>query len=469
MEKIEKNYESLPLKDMNLYPSIYTDVSEIARATRQVLKNGPSLLQNGKIITRTDSFYIPEEYFPKGAASIKNNDIENGSSEIFSLLKKELSLEAFEEKNVKETLSFLTNSLNFAKSYFTEYLGLGLPSDLKKIKEFNTLNDIISFLKRTHGLKEREGIASSPYYCALVQIMRAEVEYKRGDFEGLEKNAEWIENEIFNKQEEFIHFVKTGNVDEAWDEIVIISGNMEEAPSKARFSVRGKTHERAITKMLGKVNFNSREAINDGIGLRLEVPDNVNEQELISFLAHYFSKKFSATHLECKDNNFLNTENLQNIKRFEALLDKQDVVLKPQDNEASNEKYKAIDLKGYMRVSAEEKKQPFEVQIVRLGNNNEDGMARHEIYEPLQKMIVVTRLLGSFSEKYLDLLVARAAHETRFSPEKIKQYYLERELVEVHSTGRNRKIKSFAAQNTINRIKSGGLIPNRISFRKNSF
>ena len=145
---------------------------------------------------------------------------------------------------------------------------------------------------------------------------------------------------------------------------------------------------------------------------------------------------------------------------MKELLDKEDVVFQSQHNPATNKNYRAIDLKGFLRVS-EGKRIPFELQIVRLGNKNEDGMSRHEIYEPLQKMIVVSRLLGSFSEKYLDLLVQEAAKTTGFSPKKIKKYYLDRSLVEVKSKGRNRKIKSFATKRIL-QLKENDLLPERI-------
>lgn len=469
MEKRE-NTLKLSHKEWNGYPAFFTETKNTLRATKKVLEEGALESYEGKpIVTNTDAFFTPSEYFPDTRKNIiRGTDIleKRDETKIFSLLLTELGASSFEKENIPETLKMLTQALFYAKKYMEEYLSLELPSDIKRINSFKNTNDLFMFLRKTTGLKSGEALGNSPYYCALVQVMRAELEYKRGDFDRLEQDAEWLENEIFEqKGKEFLHFIKRGNIDKDWNEIVVVSDNMEEAPSTARFSSRGKTHERAVTKMLAKVHFSSSEAINDGIGLRMEVPNNVKEQELIPFLARYFTKRFKASHLECKDNNFCEKVNEDDLANFKSSLEEEDVVFVPQDNAVSNKKYKAIDLKGYLRIS-DKKKQPFEIQIVRLGNENEDGMSRHEIYEPLQKMVVKTRLLGSFSEKYLDLLVNEAAEETGFSKEKIKKYYLEHALVEVKSSQRNRRIKSFAAKKTFLRLQEGNLVPSRIKLRK---
>ncbi len=466
----ETQIPKLSKNDINMYPSFYTDtgdpVSGFSIKVNFVLEKGTIYDDQGDLLaTRTDLKSIPSNYFSKNNIG-KSKDSLNKKNKIIDLLKEELGIEAFQQENIQETLKNISLALGNAKMYLTEYLGIPLPKDILQEK-IKTSTDLINFLKKTRGLKPDAKIGLSPFYCAITQVMRAEIEYQKGEFDLLEKEAEWLGKVLFaetKEENELTHFIKTGKrTDELWDQIVIVSDDVKQNPSIAQFNSRGKTHERAITKMLAKIQFNKKEAINDGIGLRFEVMDDVEIKELIPFLARHFKEKFGATHLECRDNNFLLEESEEYREMFEELLDNEDVIFNPQYNPATNKNYQAIDLKGYLRVT-ENKKQSFELQIVRLGNKNEDGMSRHEIYEPLQKMIVVSRLFGSFSEKYLDLLVTEAAKNTGFSKEKIKEYYLERSLVEIKSKGRNRKIKSFATKRSL-KLKENGLLPERLSVK----
>ena len=318
----DKENPQLSRNDINPYPSFYTDieapVSGFSVKIHRVLEKGVIYSEGDLIATRSDLKSIPSNYFPNNNVKIKSKDFLNNAYKIFDLLKEELGEKAFQQENREETLKNISLALENAKIYLTEYLGHPLPMDVLK-EEIKTDIDLINFLKKTKGLKPGAKTGLSPAYCAIVQIMRAEIEYQKEGFDMLEEDATWLNESLFavpEKENEANHFIKTGKqTGDSWDQIVIIPDEEDDDVFMAEFDSRGKTHERVITKMLAKIKFDKKEAINDGIGLRLEITDNVETKILIPFLVRYFKEKFEATHLECRDNNFLKEEGVDYEKK----------------------------------------------------------------------------------------------------------------------------------------------------------
>ena len=109
-------------------------------------------------------------------------------------------------------------------------------------------------------------------------------------------------------------------------------------------------------------------------------------------------------------------------------------------NHSSNKNFKAAKIRGEFEVPKEGKEgklimtRNFEAQVVLVDNKNETGLAQSKIYKRVQKLSLFSRLFGSFSERYLDLVCEEASEATSISKEKIKKYIMDNFLIKLRLT-----------------------------------
>ena len=422
----------------HLAPSseFYVNSGKFSGRINEILDRG-GIEKGGAKVTTSDLFYLPEEYV-------------GDENKLYSLLRRELDVNDIDNG---ETLFKLNKALELARGYLKDYLRIDLPREIEFMDDFSDIEDVFSFLRKTKGLGEGENSGVfAPMYCALATVMGAEWEYIKGDLKHLEEDATTVFDELLAyKGGSEDRIIKKKKTNDGWNEVEISSPDGSIADGVI-CKARGKGHYRVISKMLAKVNYDRMEAINDGIGLRFEIPDGVDIKKLTPFLLRFLKSKFNASELVCKNNNLCSRGEVQEM---EEILSEEGVGFRDRDNKLSDNNYRAFGIEGKLIVDGK-RNQPFEVQIVRIGNRNEEGMTRHEIYEPLQKLSVMSRLFGAVSEEYLEQMMADASEETGIPREEIKDYFLKKRGVrELNINGRIR----YVAGDHIARMVKAQIIP----------
>ena len=412
----------------------------------KILETG-GISRMGENITLNDLFSIPREF--------TKEDILNVAAMALEIKPEEL------EQNMDK----ISECFRDAKVFMNEYLLQDFPKSIQKIEGFKNSDDLFNLLKKTKTLKKTGGsIGLSPAACAVTLITIAEWEYRKGNFEGLKNESEYIYKKLFEEDESgTTRFHETRKKkDKDWSEVGILTD--ESGWVDASFSYRGKGKDSTINKILQKPELTSKEVITDGIGLRFEVKTKEDAQKLITFLAKNLQEKFEMNKLLFSNvGGLIDEEEIENLKE---LLKNKNIFSVNKNNPSSHESFQALKLDGEIKVpeNGEEGRiiigRSFEIQIVLTDNNNETGLAQHSIYKRAQKLSSYTRLYGSFSEDYLDLICKEASNASGLGAEGIKKYFVKRFLTGLENS-KTKKIKP-ASKDQIERWDKAGFLPKDI-------
>ncbi len=419
---------------------------------------------NKENITPLDLFSVPE-----GLSSEKKKEI----------IAKNLN---FKVEELEERLADISRYWQEAKRFYRDFLipkgnrEKVFPKEIEELKKFKNLEELENTLSKATVLKKGDKLGYGPFYCVLFTLMIAVREYEKEKFEGLKKESEYFAEQLFQKDKKGIcHFYRLGDEDDGWSQIEILTKENEKI--NAWFSFRGKSKNSMIMKLAIKPEFSVEERVQDGIGLKFEVDNEEDAKKLFLFLSKFltdknFSKKvfvkdlvFENINLFKEDKNFKNF--LQEIKEHDVSYLKLDDDKK---NRLSNEKFQAAKILGKVELPENAQKENkdemiernFEIQVVLTNNKNETGLAQHKIYKRAQKLALFSRLFGSFSEKYLDLICQEASEESGLSKEKIKEYFEENFLVRIKTKGSKTKVKKYVAKSQAERWLKAGIFPKNI-------
>ncbi|MDA3815507.1 MAG: hypothetical protein PF549_04015 [Patescibacteria group bacterium] len=417
----------------------------------KILEMG-GISREGENITANDLFSIPKEFTGK---------------EVRGLIATALELK---EEELEENIDNISDCFREAKSFLEDYLRQGVPKEIERIEGFKNVNSLLNFLRKTKTLNKGEPMTFSPIACSLTLITLAEWEYKKGNFEGLKMESEYVNNKLFEKDKSgVVHFHETRKKeDEDWSEIGILTNSNEWV--NASHTYRGKGKDSTINKILQKPELTAKEVISDGIGLKFEVKTREDAMKLITFLSKNLQENFVMDKLLLSNvGDLLENDESEFLKEY---LKDYNIGMLSESNPSSHKNFQTLKLEGEVRVpeNGEEGRKivgrNFEVQVVLASNNNETGLAQHSIYKRAQKLSSYTRLFGSFSEKYFDLICEEASIFSGLGKEKIKDYIKKRFLVKIT----NSKIKKpkLASKDHIERWEKANFLPKDIEIIKNT-
>jgi hypothetical protein len=409
---------------------------------------------NGENITPIDLFSIPEGI---------NDD------QLDLIIAKNLNIPANE---LEVRLSEISHYWDESKKFYQTFLVANanpkatFPREIEKKDKFENLIDLRKTLRKATHLKKGENLGLGPFYCALFSIMIAEREYEKEEFSGLANESAYIKDKFFKADEDGIqYFYSSRNEDAEWTKVGVLIG--DGSWMNARFTYRGKTRNSAVCKLASKPEFSASEIIKDGIGLKFEVSTKKDVENILFFLSVYMQDNFSASNIVFENTALFDKNEKEEIsKKFGD----RGVTYMSNVNKSSHKNFKVAKIRGRMKIPQNGKdgnmiaERNFEIQIVLTDNENETGLAQNKIYKGIQKLSLMTRLFGSFSENYLDLISKEASEASGLSNAKIKDHILNNYLYKLVSRSRDAR---YISRDQFERWKKAGMLPLEIKINGN--
>ena len=380
--------------------------------------------------------------------------------------------------DIENKLEAINKSLIKARDYITEYLHRDLPKEIQNLGEVKSSADAIKLFRKTAAAKGGDGVGLSPAYCALISVAVASFEFNKKETDGLMKESEFLYEKMFQEtDEEGVNNFHRLKKDEDGYDVTAVYDDIENNMPKVRSYFRGKNENSLISKFINKPEATAEEAAKDGIGFKFEAHSIEDIKDIIPVITRYFKKNFEAGNLIFENTRLLSAEEVIEIKeKSEKQLrvidfEGETLLFKEDTNDYSNKNFKSFKINGQLQVPMKGDpagmivKRQFEVQIVLTDNDNESGFSNHAIYEAAKKLSVNTRLFGSFTKKYLDIICNEASEESEIRAEEVKEYFKNNFLVELDAEGYSKK-RYASEKNTDRFLKSGIFSEDKISKRK---
>lgn len=399
---------------------------------------------------------------------------DSSDDELLEFTRSMLGVDELDEKAIEK----LSGCLKSAKDFFKNYLHISFPREIENLEEIRGGDGLLKLLRKTKALSPHDS-GFSPMHCALVKAMYAEWLYQDAEFQNLVSEGGYFYDKIFQGSPEgYGRFHKLKPLDKKWD-VVSIAG--DDYHLLANVSSRNKDHDRCLCKFLRKPEDDILSANTDGIGLRFEVGSREDGVALLQLKigelseTHGVEDTFEIEHTHFFGEHCSEERCGTGLREIAECLGIS-YTFKDNDNPHVNEKFESLSFKTRVPVpqggvaGAMVVNRPLEVQIVLKENENEIKFSSHEIYEAVQKLSVVTRMFGSFSEEYLDLICQEASQrlslensgvKSKLTPEKIKNYIIENQISSTHLKRSGKKY--YTADDQLERWESASMIPSAIS------
>lgn len=390
------------------------------------------------------------------------------------------AIEAYLDIEIIDTkLEMINKSVAKAKDYIENYLHLNLPKEIKNLDDVRGPADVIKIFRKTAAAKSGANIGLSPAYCALVSVVAAAFEFEKKETDGLMKESEYLYEKMIRKDEStgvtnFHRFDKEKDND-GYDSGVVYN-DVKGGTAMCTSYFRGKDVDSLISKFINKPEANAEAATKDGVGFKFEVKSIEDLKLIVPVVARYFKKNFAASDFIFENTKLLSIDEMSKIKKqaeeeFKLVeLADEDFLIKDDKNTYANENFKAFRLNGTLQVPVRGDvdgmtvERQFEVQIVLVDNSNETGFSNHFVYEAAKKLSIVTRLFGSFTEEYLNIICEEASRGARISTDGIKEYIKTNFLSEIKDKGYSKK--RYASKKNAKRFLKAGIFKNK-EVRKN--
>ncbi len=383
--------------------------------------------------------------------------------EIIEAIENYLDVESLESK-----IELLNQSLEYSKGYLQNYLLLTLPNEVKNLDKIKDVADVLKIFKKTAAHKAGESTGLSPAYCALVKVIAASFEFRKKEMEGLIKESAYLYEEMFKPYEGIQNFHRKRSIRGGYDQTMVFDHRTNNAIDVDSY-FRGKNEDSFVTKFINKPEETSREAQKDGIGFKFEVKTAEDIKKLIPFLAEFFERRFGAEDLIFENTSLLDAGGVDEVRKKMEERSIQPLI-KNDINPHSNPDYRSFKINGGLivpvggDVNGMKIKRKFEIQIVLTNNSNETGFSDHFIYDGKKKLSAVTRLLGSFTEEYLDNISGEASAGSGMSEKKIKDHYKENFLTLVKVVGSTKK--RYAFKSVVKRFSKAGIFDEDVKIKK---
>ena len=149
------------------------------------------------------------------------------------------------------------------------------------------------------------------------------------------------------------------------------------------------------------------------------------------------------------------------------------ITIKEDDNEYSNPNFQALKIaEGKLMVPQNGQdgnttvSRRFEIQIVLTNNKNESGFSNHNIYEASKKLAIETRNVGSFTQKYLDIICQEASNKSDLSASQIEQYFKKNFLKEVVVSGKKGKTTRYVVKKVALKLINAEMFPKTVKIKE---
>lgn len=385
-------------------------------------------------------------------------------AEVMDKIQARLNTEEIGNKEIEKISLCLTK----AKFFITDYLRLALPKEIVGITEIRSIEDFWKIIKKSEAIKEGKGCGLGPYYCMLLSIMLAEWEHISNDLDSLHDETEFLYESLFHEwigdHQPFHKIVR--NVDKEMDEIAISSGSDWIVGGKSTY--RGKTECSVVGKIVREAGYSLPEIIKDGVGIKFEMKTPEDATTLFPLLVNILQKKHKAKDIIFENINCLSAEQAEKLKN---ILASQGVTFRSEaSNGSSSDKFRTAKIRANIQVPRGGAKdglmveRMLEVQVNLSNNENETGLTQSAVFKRVQKLSIVSRLLGSFPEAYLDLICKEASEASKIDQEKIKQHILQNFLYKL--TIKKGKKPRYCSKEHIDRWKGAGIMPKEIHARE---
>lgn len=372
-------------------------------------------------------------------------------------------------EKLENRIGEIGRSFEISKNYIEEYLHLALPKEIQNIEKLKNSGDVLKIFKKTSALKDGKNSGLSPAYCAVVSVLVAAFEFDKKEMRGLVKESAALYERMFGGDDsEIKNFSKMMNVKGGYDKIAVFDELNNRVFITGSY-FRGKNADSFITKFINKPEATSEEISKDGVGFKFEVKSIDDAEGLASFLARYFKEKFDADNFIFENTGLIGSSGIKEIeKNVRANLN--DFLIKNDFNPHTDPNFECFKINGSLSVRKAGDAQGmkisrrFEIQIVLSDNMNESGFSDHFIYEGSKKLFAATRLLGSFTEKYLDLICDESSKGSGMSAKKIKDHFKREMIVEIKAKGYDKK--RYANKHCAKRFLNSGIFSGDMEIKK---
>ncbi len=391
--------------------------------------------------------------------------------------------------NIEDNIENFNEALKHSKEYIQEYLLRKLPREINNL-EIKSIQDVLNIFKKTSTLKPRDRQGLAPAYCELIKVMTANFMFDKKELQYLVQETEYVYDKMFDSARDERSFNTIRRMGNGYDKIV--GTEIDELGISDKKTVltdayyRGKSRESFVTKFLIKPKSTVQEAIKDGIGIKIEAKNKDDIQALMGMVLKELFLQFGVTKVEIENTRLFNPNEMKNIEEeinffssnIQDVLSRKNIKtsnitikITEDNNPHSDSHFRAIKIcNGILEVPKGGAKKAmiidrdFEVQFVLSSNSNEDKFSNHYVYEAKKKLVATTRNIGSFSEKYLDVIVQEASFKSGLSAEKIKEHFLDTILSKIISS--RGKTKRFVVSKRVLKLMEIEMFYNKVKLQQ---
>jgi len=371
-------------------------------------------------------------------------------------------------ENLDGKTELINQSLEKSKDYIENYLHRKLPKEIENLERLKNVNDLVKIFKKTSTAKKGEGVGLSPAYCALISVAAASFEFRKKEMDGLIKESAYLYEEMFRLMGGVQNFHRLRSAEGGYDRIMVFDDTNNNTIYVDSY-FRGKNEDGFVTKFINEPEETAEKASKDGIGFKFEAKSVKDVEKLVPFFTEYFTKKFGAGNFVFENTKLLDSKGINGVReRIERGTTQ--FLITDRANPRSNPNFRSFKINGALNVpmagdpSRMKIKRNFEIQIVLTDNSNETGFSNHFVYEGAKKLSAATRLFGSFTREYLDIICEEAGAGSKLSGEKIKNYFKENLLAEIKVAGSEKK--RYATKYTAERFSKTGRFTEEIKIKK---
>lgn len=384
--------------------------------------------------------------------------------ETIDMIEGYLSIEKLEDK-----IEEINHALEISKNYIEEHLRMMLPKEVRNMGELKDVRDVIKIFKKTSAAHGGKSGILAPAYCAVAKVLSAAFEFNKKEMRGLMKESAALYESMFRENDsEVRNFHKMVSLKQGYDKSAIfdeLNNNVFIADSY----YRGKSQYSFITKFVNKPEATAENAVQDGIGFKFEVKSVEDAIGLIPFLARYFREKFAAENLIFENTKLLDSKAI-NAVQLAVIAHSDDFLMRNNFNPHRNPHFECFKINGLLSARKDGDaqgmriKRGFEIQIVLSDNTNESGFSSHFVYDAAKKLLAATRLFGSFTERYLDLICGEASAGCGTSAKKIKDYFIKEFIAVIKAEGYGKK--RYVYEHCADRFINAGIFGKEIQIKK---
>jgi len=250
--------------------------------------------------------------------------------------------------------------------------------------------------------------------CYFVKTLIASLEAQKIGFEELKEDTKEFTKDLIDT-----NGYTTEKTDEKWRSVE--KGNL-----RAKQTSRTKSINRIITKLLNRPKFDVETAINDGVGIRVEV---ANKEDALKMLVD-FGKRLNhmGAHSIVIRTRKLLADEFQTDKALKTnspINGIKKLIWTQRDLPKSEEFFEDARIVGIVDTEQKNGRQ-FEIQFVRVGNTNESGLSHHSIWEQMQLAKAKARIQGYITEEEINEFINKALTEVSNRDELMKEVNHER-------------------------------------------